>query len=227
MQSPRMYTASVAHITDLTSSVRHFVLSTSESIVFLPGQYGTFIINPTTRRQYSFCSNPQDEHVIEIVVDTKPGGPGSNYFLEKRVGDAVEFLAPLGNFILRDSPNKKIFVATGTGIAPIRSMVQSERMHAPWVIYWGLRHEEDVYWQDFFEGLIKINNQNTFSLVLSQPSAHWKGLRGHVTDYVLREPGLSGGEWYLCGNAAMISEVTKVLGDQGVKTDLIHTDSFF
>jgi len=70
-----------------------------------------------------FFSPTTNSSQFDIVVNVAPMGPGSQYFLSCRVGDTVEIIAPLGMFCLTDSPNKKVFVATGTGIAPFYSMI--------------------------------------------------------------------------------------------------------
>jgi len=153
LSKPQQYTGSITKKSQLTKTVFHFVIQNEhpKELLFQPGQYATFIIDEKTRRQYSFCSAP-DQSSFEIVVDTTPMGVGSKYFLEKNVGEKVEYLAPIGNFTLSQNPLKKVFVATGVGIAPFRSMIldrtnkTNKTNTTDIVLYWGLRYEDDMYW---------------------------------------------------------------------------------
>ena len=81
-----------------------------------------------------------------------PGGPGSTYLFNLKEGDKTHFKGPAGNFYLRDDPNRELlFIGSGTGIAPIRSMLlaNAERPDArPATLFWGLRGQRDLYYQE-------------------------------------------------------------------------------
>ena len=90
MGSPFQQTATVTNKLQLSPHVYEFTFQVPREMTFMPGQYATFIIDNQTRRQYSFaspCINPKE---FEIVVDVTPMGPGSKFFLEKNVGDAID-----------------------------------------------------------------------------------------------------------------------------------------
>lgn len=236
-QKPQQYSAVVAQKKQLTKTVYHFVfhLDHPSELQFLPGQYATFIIDSTTRRQYSFCSDPHQSGQFEIVVDVSPMGPGSKFFISKVVGERVSFLAPLGNFHLEETQVKKVLVATGTGIAPYRSMILSgisnkdqNSSHPPISLYWGLRYEDDIYWDSEIEDLRGQLAGFQYFLCLSKPSENWKGLKGHVTEHVMEnEKNLQNSEFYLCGNKAMIEELMVKLSAQNVQKEQIKSDLFY
>jgi NAD(P)H-flavin reductase len=125
-----IFTARVSRIRTLTHDVREIELTLEEpgEIHFAPGQFVSFEIErpglpfPATR-PYSIASAPTSRHVIELVLNRVPGGPGSEYLFGLREGDLTTFRGPVGTFILRNSHRDLLFVATGTGIAPIRSML--------------------------------------------------------------------------------------------------------
>jgi NAD(P)H-flavin reductase len=252
---PQQYTGVITQKLKLTKTVYQFVIQHQEpkELVFTPGQYATFIIDPQTRRQYSFCSAPTPSS-FELVVDVAPMGVGSKYFLEKKVGDQVEYLAPLGQFGMMDTPLKKIFIATGTGIAPFRSMIlrgkeiTNHKSQIPNIsqipnfqnnsqlgtrnlqlsLYWGLRYEDDVYWDREIRNIVGQYTGFQYFLVLSKPGETWKGLHGHVTDYVFNnEKDLQNCEFYLCGNSAMITEVKNKLSALNVPDERIRIDMFY
>lgn len=240
-QEQHHYSGVITKKLQLTKTVYQFVIYNTDpkELYFQPGQYAAFIIDETTRRQYSFCSAP-DPISFELVVDVFPMGPGSKYFLEKKEGDRAEYLAPLGNFTLQESVRKKIFVATGTGIAPFRSMLLGLMENGKWKmpacrrgresvsLYWGLRFEEDVYREEEMKGIVGHFNASQFYLCLSKPGEKWTGLVGHVTEHVLEnEKDLQSCDFYLCGNRSMIQELSEGLKARKVLEEFIKTDMFY
>jgi CDP-4-dehydro-6-deoxyglucose reductase len=228
MQQPSLHTARIQHIQKLTDTVYEFTFSFLDEtpIQFQAGQYGTVIIDGATRRQYSFCSDPRETSTVQMVIDTKPMGPGSVYFLSKKVGDAIQMIAPLGVFIMTPSPRKKILIATGTGIAPLKSMILDAPHDVPMVLYWGLRHEEDMYWQEEFSGFAASHPHFSYHLILSKPQEAWTGKTGHVTEYVTQEQDLSQADFYLCGNKEMIRDIKQMLLAHTVSEEQIKTELF-
>lgn len=233
VQKPQQYSAVITKKIQLTANVYHFVITLKNPLVlqFIPGQYATFVIDQQIRRQYSICSDPSLTDQFEIVIDTTPMGPGSKYFLEKKEGDEVVCLAPLGNFRLTENPMKKVLIATGTGIAPFRSMIldwMHKKNTTEITLYWGLRHEDDIYWEKELQGLVGEYRGFQYFLCLSKPQGNWQGFTGHVTECVMNyEKNVQNCEFYLCGNTAMISEMEKLLSAQNVKKEQIKTDMFY
>ena len=232
MIPPKRIHAIITEIHHVTASVYYFRFSCGDEIIsFIPGQYVSLIIDATTRRQYSLCSAPQDLPFFDLVIDTAPMGPGSLYMLKRKVGDSVELLFPLGNFQLQQNSNTKVFVATGTGIAPFRSMIadQIARHHTEKIsLFWGLRHEADVYWNDWFLQQAQQDAQFSYVLTLSKPDVSWHGDVGHVTEKIEKyHTDLSNTDFYLCGNKAMILDVTAFLQTHDVQENNIRTDMFF
>jgi len=227
MQTPSLSTVTIQQIDRLTPHVMHLTCTSSDpSFSFLAGQYGTVVIDQTTRRQYSFCSSPQHKHAFEFVIDTTPQGPGSLFFLSKHVGDTFQMLAPLGTFVLETSPKKSVFVATGTGIAPLRSMILDAVGTQDMTLYWGLRYETDIYWNEAFEALARKHPTFHYTLVLSKPEDTWSGNRGHVTEYLSRHTVATDADYYLSGNKDMIVDVKTLLLAQHVPEGQINTELF-
>ncbi len=127
MQSFR---ARVTAVRDLTRDVRQIGLTLVDppGIRFAAGQFVSFEIDragspfPATR-PYSIASSPRERTSIELAFNRVPEGPGSSYLFGLQNGDDTTFKGPVGSFILRDNERDVLFVATGTGIAPIRSML--------------------------------------------------------------------------------------------------------
>lgn len=226
---PEQFTAQIESKKQRTEHVYlvNFKLQNPPTISFLPGQTISLHVAESVNRTMSIASAPSDNTHILMVHDVSPMGPGSKWTLAHEVGDQATFMAPLGIFLLDNSPRKKVFIATGTGIAPFHSMLFSQ-ISTPATLYWGLRHEEDVYWKEEFEELAKSNPNFNFKLTLSKPNETWSGLRGHVTEYVVKEEQqLTENEYYLCGNREMVKEMEAQLLEAGVPKAQVYKEMYY
>jgi len=222
------YTAEVARVRDLTHDVREIDLRLIEpaTIAFKPGQFVSFEVpkpgapRPVTR-PYSIASAPSRQDQITLLLNLVPGGPGSTYLFSLKEGDRTTFKGPAGTFYLRPQPERDIvMVATGTGIAPFRSMWrawdESADPNACHVL-WGLRSQRDLYYQDELAELAARRPNFRFQITLSRPEAGWTGPVGRVTPLVVTELGpVNRLAAYLCGNSGMIQDVTAVINQRGL-----------
>lgn len=224
----QLFTARVDAIRNLTHDVREIRLALREpdEITFKAGQFVSFeVANPktgrTVSRPYSILSPPSQQDAVTLLLNLVPGGPGSTYLFSLQKGDEAKFKGPAGNFYLRNDPAKDLlFVATGTGIVPIWSMVhdQLERDHARSItLFWGLRSEKDLYYQDELAALDRKYANFTAITTLSRPEPGWTGAAGRVTrlidEHVRSVANLA---VYLCGNSAMIADVMALINKKGL-----------
>lgn len=209
-----------------------FRLIDPPTISFHAGQNMMLMVAPGVNRTMSIASPPTSSNELLMVHDVSPMGPGSKWTLGLKVGDNATIVAPTGGALVPLSTTKrKVFIATGTGIAPFRAILLdafSNHSQIPMTLYWGLRYQEDVYWKNDFDLLAQNRDTFTWHLVLSKPPSDWQGLTGHVTEHVMElEKDFSDSEYYLCGNKAMIEEVrTKLLG-KNVPKEQIKSELFF
>jgi NAD(P)H-flavin reductase len=230
------FSAQVTAVRDLTHDVRQidFTLIDPPEIAFTAGQFISFEIERAGRplpatRPYSMASPPEHRRTIELVLNHVPGGPGSGYLFGLRDGDRTVFRGPLGSFTLRDNPRDVLFVVTGTGIAPIRSMLWSLALRGSMrrlTLIWGLRSERDLYYQEEL-ALLQTRLPNfSFTTTLSQPTAAWLGSSGRVTPLVdATVSAVSNLEVYLCGNGGMIRDVRDVIRRKGLCP--IYTEQYY
>jgi len=222
------FTAKVTNVLQLTHDVRQidFELLDPREIHFQAGQFISFEV-PDARtgrmvtRPYSIASSPDSPHVISLLLNLVPGGPGSTYLFGLRQGDTTSFAGPAGNFYLRDDPARELlFVATGTGIAPLRSMVWANAgRSAPRgaILLWGLRSQRDLYYREELADLEKRHPNFSCTITLSRPEAGWPGVTGRVTDLVRQQVSdVKRLAVYLCGNSGMIKEVTGLIQAKGL-----------
>ncbi|MBD3279403.1 MAG: hypothetical protein GF390_01685 [Candidatus Pacebacteria bacterium] len=236
LMRPQQYTAKLEDKIVYNPKFTHyfFELIKPHRLQFQAGQYVSIPVNDQgLRRSYSICSTPSIEHGIEIVVDLTPGGPGSQFFQNLQLGQQISFLAPLGDFVLTAPSTQQplILVATGSGIAPFRSMIlhllQDQHDSRPLILYWGLRHAEDMIWQDEFQELSEHFSNFQFHPVLSQAPTEWPLCRGRVTDCLALHQQPAQAHYYLCGSQAMIKDVKAILQQQNVAEQAISHEKFF
>lgn len=213
---------------------------------FRPGQFISIQVgvdenqNPILR-SYSIASasasvsasSPQPPGELALILKLVPGGAGSQFFERLQPGDGIRFTGPMGFFVNELAhPGDAVYVATGTGIAPILPMVE-ETLNRPEPgrvsLYWGLRNEDELFWQDEVAALTARHARFAAYIYLSQPRSGWTRLRGHVTGPVLEAlPTLRAPTFYLCGNGRMIDELKAALVSRGVdRKRQIRTEAFF
>ena len=228
MTSIQRFKAKVISIRQLTHDVRQVDLQLIEppEIRFKAGQFVSFDVpdartGRTVTRPYSIASPPSSTQTISLLLNLVPQGPGSTYLFGLREGDQTTFAGPAGNFYLRDDPSRDVlFVATGTGIAPFRSMLlaNAERPQpAPTSLYWGLRSQRDLYYEDELSHLSRERPDHSHIITLSRPEPGWTGASGRVTTLIERQvQEVKRLAVYLCGNSGMITEVTRIIQAKGL-----------
>ncbi len=226
--SIQTYKAEVDGIKDLTHDVRQIDLRLIEpqSIIFKPGQFVSFEVphlgtGRMMTRPYSIASSPSRSGRITLLFNLVSGGPGSTFLFGLNEGDEVQFKGPAGNYYLREDPGRELlFVATGTGIAPIWSMMlaNTERAHPrPATLFWGLRSQRDLYYQKELTKFVGKNKIFTVFTTLSRPEADWTGEIGRVQRLIeWKVPSVKNLAVYLCGNSAMIGDATALLQKKGL-----------
>lgn len=212
----------------------YFEYVSPASVPFEAGQYASFKVSEHgDRRSYSICSSPEKAHGFELMVDNTPNGLGVRYLDSMQLGQTADVLAPMGVFTIADDPTEEqlMLIATGSGVTPFRSMVldllqEKQDQREIW-LYWGLRHLEDLFWQDEFQELSEMFPNFHFHPVISQPTPEWPLCRGRVTDCLAVHALPPKAGYYLCGNQAMIKEVMAFLPTKGVEPQHIHHEKFY
>jgi len=211
-------------------------LTKPDRISFTAGQYASLRVDERgMRRSYSIASTPDNEHGINLVAEMVPGGVGSTYLQKIKLGEEVEILAPLGQFVIQKTElrnNNLLFVATGSGIVPLWSMINdlliNKHERRQMRLHWGMRSEEDLFWVDNLERLAETYPNFVFDIVLSKPSEKWELCSGHVQDCLMRDfpQGLTQWEAYVCGRQAVVIEIAAKLEELGMKREDIYHEKF-
>jgi ferredoxin-NADP reductase len=173
-------------------------------------------------RAYSIASAARGNNTFDLCLNRVEEGFMSNFLCDRSVGETARFHGPHGLFVLKPEVQDVIFVATGTGVAPFRSMAQhlfgldhsGQLRHNGrhvWLIY-GTRYAEDVYYQQEFERLAAEHPNFHYIATLSRPNESWQGGRGYVQEHLRHIVGdRKDMHVYICGLNEMVSAVRKLL----------------
>lgn len=207
-------------------------LPENERLQYLAGQYLDFILEDGRRRAFSMANAPHDDELIELHIRHVPGGEFTDYVFEKmQVGDRQEIAAPMGGFYLReDSDRPLIFMAGGTGFAPLKAVIE-HAFHIgdtrPIHLYWGVRSKRDLYLGELAEQWARKHPRLDYTPVLSEPDEDWQGARGFVHETVLRDhPDMSPYDLYMSGPPVMIFSARDAFIEAGLDRDRMFSDVF-
>jgi len=213
---------------NLSDRTKHleFELLSHERFDFVPGQFVS-VREPRpdgklVTRAYSLASPPRGNATFDLCLNRVDEGFMSNYLCDINEGNEVHLHGPHGHFILKPERRDSVFIATGTGIAPFRGMVQwlfadpaRNAGHEFWLVY-GTRHTHDIYYREEFEELARKHPNFHYVITLSRPEKDWGGCCGYVQEHV-REivKDRKDMEAYICGLNAMVSANRQQLKDLG------------
>lgn len=210
-------------------------LPANERLQFMAGQYLDILMKDGKRRSYSMGNPPHDDEHIELHVRNMPNGAFTEFVFNKmKEKDILRFEGPLGTFFLREDSDKPIiFVASGTGFAPIKSIIE-HAFHAgiarQMVLYWGGRRPADIYMGELAGNWQRDHDNFTFIPVISDamPEDAWQGRTGLVHRAVMEDfPDMSGYQIYACGAPVMVEAAHKDFTAQcNLPEDEFYSDAF-
>ena len=209
-------------------------LPAAERLQFLAGQYIDILMKDGKRRSFSIANAPHNDQLLELHIRALPGGTFSRYVMNEMKERAIlRFEGPLGSFYLREDSDKPvIFMAGGTGFAPIKALIEHAFfIHAEreMVLYWGVRSLQDLY-LPHLPGAWQNDHPNfTFIPVLSDPKPedNWHGRTGLVHEAILDDfPDLPGYQVYACGAPVMIETGQKAFRERGLPEEEFFSDAF-
>src|SRR4030067_2132636 len=208
-------------------------LPANERLQFLAGQYIDILLKDQKPRSFSLANAPHDDEFLQLHIRTITGGAFTKHVFETiKERDILRFNGPLGTFFLRgDSTRPVIFVASGTGFAPIKAMIEHALhtgMKRPMHFYWGARKLADLY---MLEKTRQWESRGVkFTPVLSEalPADAWEGRTGFVHRAVLDDySDLSGHEVYACGAPVVVEAAKRDFTTQrGLPDESFFSDAF-
>lgn len=193
-------------------------------LVHLPGE-GKILKKP-----YSICSAPSETEYIDLCIKLVEGGHATNWFWNLKEGAEITLTIPYGGFLIKEPVDyDPVFVATGTGLAPLRSMIKTllmEGCRRKILLIFGVRFEDEVLYEKEFRQLEEEHKNFRFIPTISRPK-NWKGEVGYVQDKLKKyvtDP--KGKEIYVCGLIPMIEAVQKAATEIGFDKKNVHFEKY-
>ena len=219
----------------LARDVYEFRVTKPAGFTFIPGQFILFSVGLVERpddiqtRAFSIASSPTEPDLL-FVAKMIPGGRASRWIEEVLApGTPVSFTGPFGRFVVDPSTEKDyLFVATSTGVAPFRPMILSLPSRRIDLVF-GVKSEEDLFWQGELEALSKHQGNFFLHIALSQSSPQWTGHRGRVQPLVPQVVAndFSHKSLYVCGSPSMTADVKQLaLGPWGMDKKDVHVEGY-
>jgi MocE subfamily Rieske [2Fe-2S] domain protein len=197
------------------------------------------------KNNYSLASNQEKESALRFnvrIATPPPGqdcgpGVGSSYAFNLKPGDLVSALGPFGDFHIKPTQREMVYIGGGAGMAPLRAhlshLLETEKCARRISFWYGARSKQEIFYQEYFQELVDLHPNFTFSLALSAPLSEdrWSGPVGLVHDVVFEKHlsshvNPSGVEYYLCGPPLMVKACTAMLRELGVPATQIAYDEF-
>jgi CDP-4-dehydro-6-deoxyglucose reductase len=215
--------------------VLHLKLPANEKLEFLAGQFIEFLLKGGARRSFSIANAPHDAELIQLHARHVAGGQFTDHVFGKmKERDILRFEGPLGTFFLReDSAKPIVLVASGTGFAPIKAVIEhmfEKGIARPMTLYWGGRRPKDLYMNALPEKWAAEHPGFKYVPVISDalPEDRWSGRTGFVHRAVMQDfPDLSGHQVYACGVPIMVDSARKDFTEKcALPEDEYYADSF-
>lgn len=208
---------------EIAPEVRHMVfeIPDMERFDFIPGQFVSLsepLNGRKITRAYSIASVPRSNQ-FDLCLNLVHNGAFTPHLFEMKPGDTIEMKGPHGAFVMKNPLGHSIFVATGTGIAPFRPMLQdvlSRDKEHQFILVFGVRYDHSVLYKEEFEEMASRHPNLKFLCTVTRPGPDWKGNAGRIQQYLFPEIGERRDfDVYICGLKEMVNDVRDRLKELG------------
>jgi methane monooxygenase component C len=221
----------------LSPSVMRVVVTTLSMQAPLHWQAGQYVrlhlAQANITRSFSMANLPNDRHELEFLIGLRPDGQFPQALLAMRgEGDVVAMEGPLGNFTLDAQPRERVFVAEGTGLAPILAMLRQLALTEPdcsVTLIFGVPTQSDLFAQAELAQLAATYPGLTIQVTIAEPDPSWSGYSGSVVDGLadwLKTHDSQSTHYYFCGSAAIVRAARRLVENVGVLPEAIHQELF-
>jgi ferredoxin-NADP reductase len=219
----------------ISPSVRELTFDAGDDHTFTPGHWVTLYLPQASgdplKRQYSIASPPRKDGTFDLAVTKVEGGPMSTHLHDIQPGAKLRMLEAQGLFVLQPIAKPIVMVATGTGVAPFRSMLEHlpEEKGPSITLLFGARTEADLIYAESFEALARRWPRFTFLPTLSRASEAWQGRRGYVQTHLgeVFAKASADVDMYICGLTKMVKDVrTLARESHGVDRKHVHIERY-
>ena len=232
----------VEKIEDLTDDIKGIhlkILASEEGLSFKPGQYIQLkvpkyeLTSESEYRAYSIASSSEADRDLELLITRVTDGAVSTYVHDyMKEGDDLTINGPYGDFFLHESDRDILLIATGSGLAPLLSIldqIEKQKIGNKTTLFFGARKVKDLLYYEELRALETRLSHFTFIPTLSRPGEEdqWKGEKGRVTDLIEKYiPENAPVDVYICGSPAMVESCEDLLKKKGISEENIFYDKF-
>ena len=219
-----MYKAELIEKKPVSKNIFNFLYKRPSDFNYLAGQYISLLVGKSEKRSYSLSSSPFDKNIISSIVDISPGGIGTTYLNKIKIGKSISFEGPYGHMVLPPNYQKQSkinFVCTGTGICPFISIIKDLNQK-------GYKGEINLLYSEKFKNdFSNLADLKISNLYLSLTREKAKSIAfGRVTEHLYKLPK-DKALFFLCGNTRMLTEVIKILKNEGLTQKNLVYESFY
>lgn len=222
------FDSEVLDIKDISQDTKHITITVPEEFDFYPGQFISLILNINNeelRRPYSIASKP-GEGKLELCIKILPDGKATPTLGKLKSGDKINAMGPMGTFYINDQSLAKpiIFISTGTGVAPFRSIITHLLEHSfekPINLITGYRFEANVLYEQAFKNLESKYPNFKYHRICSR-----EGERKGYVQILIDENFKEDADYYICGLKDMVNSVTEHLSKKGISKDNIFFEKY-
>lgn len=208
-----------------------------QRVLFQPGQFLSLLLpvdGETLPRPYSIASSPEDGDLLEICLNEVPGGKGSHYLFSLVIGTQINFTGPWGTFKLDAPPAAEcVFLADGTGVAPIRPMLHRVLEcdnHFPVHLLQYAEDEAHLLYREEFSAWARQHSRFVFEPILPAPPDGWGGLRGtlmeHVESRYVKGDADRSRHFYICGVGMPVTQLRDLLRGAGYQRRAVQYEKW-
>jgi len=228
---PIQIKATRQQLNQVATHVYHLVLQSEQlnADSYLAGQYLNICMPDGSSRPFSIASAANSNQQLELIIRAAEDAPVSMEILTHlQDADEITIELPLGRCILDESDLPLAFIAGGTGIAPIRAMLQhlaSIQSNRAITLYWGVNSEVDFFLLDDVKQTVSALSNAEFVPVCAKPTADWQGATGYPHQAMIaKQAELKDTQIYICGSMEMVKAVYHDLVDTGASPYQLHSD---
>jgi ferredoxin-NADP reductase len=229
------FSTSILDIKTIARDTKKIIFTKPSEFKFEAGQFLLIKFAKNLIRAYSIASTPDDKD-IELIIRIIPNGRGTGIINSAKIGDIFTISNGLGHFQLSKNKDSELyFFATGTGIAPFRSMIRTEnkqKFPRKIYLYYGGRYLEDLpyldeisTWANYSEIKIGLSrDKNAAKSKIPNLKAEFDNCR--ITKFIKNKNFAENSEFYICGNRGMVDGTKELLLSKGIKEDKIFFEKF-
>ncbi len=234
--TPEYFDVTVGTLNDFGNETKDFELrfEAGKQMPFIPGQFVSVVLpkdGKVIRRAYSIASPPEQRTHLNLVIKRVEGGLVTNWFWTLKSGDRFRIHGPFGKFVLPQPVDfDPVFVATGTGVAPFRSMAHSllkGGFKRKMSLLFGARYGNMIPYHSEWQQLAKQYPNFSYLPTVSRPDSTWTGLTGYVQTHISKlvsDPASA--RVYICGLNEMIQPVQESCLKSGMRKDQVSYEKY-